>query len=323
MKKYVKNSIWIVAGGKMKFFKKNFLLILICFLSLTLSVNAATNPYGKYQDLYGVKTVRCTWYAWEQAYTNAGVALPGWGNAQTWYNSAAMAGYSVGKEARSNSIAVWSSSDSYGHVAYVVSVDESGEYMTVNEGGIPTEENEGIIIGSRLSTSASNLIGFIYLSDAPKSSGGSTSSSNNLESKNKSSNNNLSSMEIDIEGFTFNPEVTEYNLEVNYDTKIITIRAITEDTLAIVTGAGEKALSVGENNYSIVITAEDGTTKEYKINITRNAKVIHEEKAPVVETENKDKSNNKILIVVLFIIIILVTLGIILLIKYRRKQLSK
>ena len=108
----------------MKFFKKNFLLILICFLSFTLSVNAATNPYGKYQDLYGVKTVRCTWYAWEQAYTNAGVALPGWGNAQTWYNSAAMAGYSVGKEARSNSIAVWSSSDSYGHVAYVVSVED-------------------------------------------------------------------------------------------------------------------------------------------------------------------------------------------------------
>ena len=320
MKKYVKNSIWIVAGGKMKFFKKNFLLILICFLSFILSVNAATNPYGKYQDLYGVKTVRCTWYAWEQAYTNAGVALPGWGNAQTWYNSAAMAGYSVGKEAASNSIAVWSSSDSYGHVAYVVSVDESGEYMTVNEGGIPTEENEGIIIGSRLSTSASNLIGFIYLSDAPKSSGGSTSSSSNSESKNKSSNNNLSSMEIDIEGFTFNPEVTEYNLEVNYDTKIITIRAMAEDTTAIVTGAGEKALKVGENNYRIVITAEDGTTKEYKISITRNAKVSDEEKETVIETEKEDKFNNKILIVGVFIIVILFILGIILLIRYRKNK---
>ena len=252
MKKYVKNSIWIVAGGKMKFFKKNFLLILICFLSFTLSVNAATNPYGKYQDLYGVKTVRCTWYAWEQAYTNAGVALPGWGNAQTWYNSAAMAGYSVGKEARANSIAVWSSSDSYGHVAYVVSVDESGEYMTVNEGGIPTEENEGIVIGARYSTSSSKLIGFIYLSDAPKSSGGSTSSSNNSESKNKSSNNNLSNLEIDIADFKFNPEVTEYNLEVPYSTKIISIKAISESDRAVVTGAGEKALKVGENNYRIV-----------------------------------------------------------------------
>ncbi len=304
----------------MKFFKKNFLLILICFLSFTLSVNAATNPYGKYQDLYGVKTVRCTWYAWEQAYTNAGVALPGWGNAQTWYNSAAMAGYSVGKEARSNSIAVWSSSDSYGHVAYVVSVDESGEYMTVNEGGIPTEENEGIIIGSKLSTSASNLIGFIYLSDAPKSSGGSTSSSSNSESKNKSSNNNLSSMEIDIEGFTFNPEVTEYNLEVPYNIKIISIKAISESDRAVVTGAGEKALKVGENNYRIVITAEDGTTKEYKISITRNAKVSDEEKETVIETEKEDKFNNKILIVGVFIIVILFILGIILLIRYRKNK---
>ena len=320
MKKYVKNSIWIVAGGKMKFFKKNFLLILICFLSFTLSVNAVTNPYGKYQDLYGVKTVRCTWYAWEQAYTNAGVALPGWGNAQTWYNSAAMAGYSVGKEAASNSIAVWSSSDSYGHVAYVVSVDESGEYMTVNEGGIPTDENEGIVIGSKLSTSASNLIGFIYLSDAPKSSGGSTSSSNNSESKNKSSNNNLSNLEIDIADFKFNPEITEYNLEVNYDTKIITIRAMAESDRAIVTGAGEKALKVGENNYRIVITAEDGTTKEYKISITRNAKVSDEEKETVIETEKEDKFNNKILIVGVFIIVMLFILGIILLIRYRKNK---
>lgn len=303
----------------MKFFKKNFLLILICFLSFTLSVNAATNPYGKYQDLYGVKTVRCTWYAWEQAYINAGVALPGWGNAQTWYNSAAMAGYSVGKEARANSIAVWSSSDSYGHVAYVVSVDESGEYMTVNEGGIPTEENEGIVIGSKLSTSTSNLIGFIYLSDAPKSSGGSTSSSNNSESKNKSSNNNLSSMEIDIEGFTFNPEITEYNLEVPYNTKIISIKAISESDRAVVTGAGEKALKVGENNYRIVITAEDGTTKEYKISITRNAKVSDEEKETVIETEKEVKFNNNILIVGVFIIVIAFTLVVILLIKHKRK----
>lgn len=319
MKKYVKNSIWIVAGGKMKFFKKNFLLILICFLSFTLSVNAATNPYGKYQDLYGVKTVRCTWYAWEQAYTNAGVALPGWGNAQTWYNSAAMAGYSVGKEARANSIAVWSSSDSYGHVAYVVSVDESGEYMTVNEGGIPTEENEGIVIGSKLSTSTSNLIGFIYLSDAPKSSGGSTSSSNNSESKNKSSNNNLSNLEIDIADFKFNPEVTEYNLEVPYSTKIISIKAISESDRAVVTGAGEKALKVGENNYRIVITAEDGTTKEYKISITRNAKVSDEEKETVIETEKEVKFNNNILIVGVFIIVIAFTLVVILLIKHKRK----
>ena len=320
MKKYVKNSIWIVAGGKMKFFKKNFLLILICFLSFTLSVNAATNPYGKYQDLYGVKTVRCTWYAWEQAYTNAGVALPGWGNAQTWYNSAAMAGYSVGKEAKANSIAVWSSSDGYGHVAYVVSVDADGKYMTVNEGGIPTEENEGIVIGSKLSTSASNLIGFIYLSDAPKSpSGNSSSSSNKHNTTKKDDNNNLASLEVNIEGFTFNPEIMEYNLEVPYNNQIISIKATSESDRANITGAGEKALKVGENNYSIVITAEDGTTKEYKINITRNAKEIKEEKEIVEKTKTKTKSHNNILIISVSIIIVLLVICIIFLIKHKRK----
>ena len=191
--------------------------------------------------------------------------------------------------------------------------------MTVNEGGIPTEENEGIVIGSKLSTSTSNLIGFIYLSDAPKSSGGSTSSSNNSESKNKSSNNNLSNLEIDIADFKFNPEVTEYNLEVPYSTKIISIKAISESDRAVVTGAGEKALKVGENNYRIVITAEDGTTKEYKISITRNAKVSDEEKETVIETEKEVKFNNNILIVGVFIIVIAFTLVVILLIKHKRK----
>ena len=49
----------------MKFLNKNFLLIvIICFFGFIGSVDATSNPYGKYQDLYGVKTVRCNWYAW-------------------------------------------------------------------------------------------------------------------------------------------------------------------------------------------------------------------------------------------------------------------
>ena len=164
---------------------KKILFFLIIFFSFITLSHASANPYGKYQDLYGVKTVRCTWYAWQEAYNNAGVALPGWGNAQTWYNLAAQAGFSVGQVAKANSIAVWSSSDAYGHVAYVVSVDSDGVYMTVNEGGMPDAvDSEGIIIGSRKSTSAANLIGFIYLNDAPKNNSNSTpSNSNNTNNK--------------------------------------------------------------------------------------------------------------------------------------------
>ena len=69
----------------MNLLKKLFLLIFITF-SFTSLVNAASNPYGKYQSLYGITTVRCTWYAWQEAYEHTGVALPGWGNAQMWYN---------------------------------------------------------------------------------------------------------------------------------------------------------------------------------------------------------------------------------------------
>ena len=191
--------------------KKINLLLFIILISLFIpNAYAATNPYGKYQELYNIKTVRCTWYAWQQAYENTGVALPGWDNAQTWYNSAKQAGYSVGKEAKPNSIAVWSSIDGYGHVGYVVSVE--GDYMTTNEGGMVTEENEGIINGIKRSITSDNLIGFIYLDDAPKNS----TSSNNASSSNtssstkpnvdevvdveeeKSSNNYLSELTIDI-----------------------------------------------------------------------------------------------------------------------------
>ena len=57
---------------------------------------------------------------------------------------------------------------------------------------------------------------------------------------------------------------------MDFTTEVIHISASAEDDKAIVTGAGAKALKVGENNYSIIITAEDGTTKEYKITIIRD-----------------------------------------------------
>ena len=211
----------------MKFLYKNFLLVLLLFSLLFLpSVEAVSNPYGKYQDLYGEKTVRCTWYAWQQAYDNLGVVLPRWGNAQTWYNSAISDGFKVGKEARANSIVVWSSNDSYGHVAFVVSVDQENNSMIVNEGGIPSVGNEGILTNVKKSTTSSNLIGFIYLDEVPNKQNNPNSNntiSNANASKNKSSNNNLDTLDIDIDNFQFQKDVLEYNFEVSFAKKIIII----------------------------------------------------------------------------------------------------
>ena len=288
--------------------KKINLLLFIILISLFIpNAYAATNPYGKYQELYNIKTVRCTWYAWQQAYEIAGVALPGWDNAQTWYNSAKQAGYSVGRKAKPNSIAVWSSIDGYGHVGYVVSVE--GDYMTTNEGGMVTEENEGIINGIQRSVTSDNLIGFIYLDDAPKN----PTSSNNANSNNtssgtqpnvdevvdveeeKSSNNYLSELTIDIENFNFDKNTTEYTLVVDNNTQIITISAKAEDEKAQVIGTGQKALKVGENKYTITVIAEDEAKREYNIVITRE-EIVEEE---VVETIEESKINSTIIYVVI------------------------
>lgn len=293
---------------------KKILIIILLFFSFITVSNASGNPYGKYQDLYGVKTIRCTWYVWEEAYNNAGISLPGWGNAQTWYNLALKAGFSVGATPKANSIAVWSSNDSYGHVAYVVSVDSDGKYMTVNEAGMPDAiDSEGIIIGSRKSTSAANLIGFIYLSDVPKNNTNTNSnSSNNTNNKKLSNNKNISSLEIDIDNFSFDKNIFEYNLEVPFNKQIISIKASAEDDLVTITGLGDKALKVGINSYPIIITAEDGSSIEYTINITRlDKEIITKDSNKDIKKEKKNNYNVIIICISTGIIIIGIITGII------------
>ncbi len=166
----------------MKIIKKLFavllsLTMLICVLPMSaLTASAATNPYGQYQTINGVTTVRCTWYAWEQAYNNTGAIMPNFGNAKNWYTSAQNNGFSVGSTPKAKSIAVWTNSN-YGHVGYVVSVN--GSTITVNEGGMLDKNGNayngtGIINGSvcnsavgsnKSSYSSSVLVGYIYLTE--------------------------------------------------------------------------------------------------------------------------------------------------------------
>ena len=158
---------------------KKIISLLLCIVisgCFSLQVIAATNPYGKYQTIGGVTTVRCTWYAWEQAYSNTGAIMPNFGNAKNWYTSAQNNGFKVGSTPKAKSIAVWTDSG-YGHVGYVVSVN--GSKITVNEGGmLDTNGNAyngtGILngsvcnsaVGSKKSNYSSKiLVGYIYLTE--------------------------------------------------------------------------------------------------------------------------------------------------------------
>lgn len=125
----------------MKKMLKRVFTILICMMmtcgGFVSVVKANVYPQSPPQDADGDghSEIRCTYFAWQQVYDNQGISLPNWGNAGSWYDAAARAGYSVGTVPQPGAIAVWiGGAGNYGHVAYVVSV-QSATSFTYNEGG--------------------------------------------------------------------------------------------------------------------------------------------------------------------------------------------
>lgn len=98
-----------------------------------------------------------------------------------------------------------------------------------------------------------------------------------------STNNYLSSLSLVGFGISpsFNRDVLEYSATVDSD--VVAIEASSEDSGAIIEGIGTKNLSYGVNNFSIVVTSESGSKREYKLFITRDEKV----------EDNKNNDNNE------------------------------
>lgn len=88
--------------------------------------------------------------------------------------------------------------------------------------------------------------------------------------KKKSSNNFLKTITINGEALdVFAKDKTKYYLNVTNDVTKITIDAKAEEESANVEINGSKNLEVGDNEYTIGVTAEDNSTKFYKIIVTR------------------------------------------------------
>ncbi len=250
--------------------KKRLFIILFLILIPTISY-AASNPYPKTQTFNGVVSTPCTRVVWQEAYDRLGIALPGWGNAVDWYRNAANAGYQVGSEARPNSIAVYSGFQGYGHVAFVVSVDDETMRIVENRG-----DGEGKREGSRSKGIGSGeqsdlyLIGFIYITE-PKSSGSSSSStsSTNTTTTQKSNNSNLKSLTISGIDFNFSTDNYFYNLDVPNEINNISITGEASSNKAKIDGLQDYDLKVGENIITIKVTAEDQSESNYILNITR------------------------------------------------------
>jgi formylglycine-generating enzyme required for sulfatase activity len=69
----------------------------------------------------------------------------------------------------------------------------------------------------------------------------------------------------------FDPETTEYTVEVPSTVDSLTLTAAANHAKARAEGGGEKALSPGANPFAVTVTAEDETTKKtYAVTVTRD-----------------------------------------------------
>lgn len=84
-----------------------------------------------------------------------------------------------------------------------------------------------------------------------------------------SKDNNLKS--LGVEGFeispAFNKDTLEYNVVVPENTKTIKINAQANDKKSAVNGTGEKEVTSGTNTFDIVVRAENGSEKTYKLTV--------------------------------------------------------
>lgn len=117
-------------------------------------------------------------------------------------------------------------------------------------------------------------------------SGGSTSQPTETE---KSKDSTLSALtvkegKIDPE---FKKDVKEYKLTIPYETSEINVTATPSDSKAKAEVKGNKDLKEGENTVTITVTAEDGSTSNYIIKVTR-ARVPLALKSLVIKYENQE-----------------------------------
>lgn len=103
---------------------------------------------------------------------------------------------------------------------------------------------------------------------------------------NRSTNNNLSNIKLSTGDLKFDKNITSYRVNVSNKIETMDITYDLADTKSKVELIGNKNLSVGENQFIIKVTAENGKVKEYKILVIREQKI---------EVTNSNKASNIII----------------------------
>lgn len=99
-----------------------------------------------------------------------------------------------------------------------------------------------------------------------------TTTTKPVEEKVKSKNSALSALSITEGAITpeFNKDVKEYALTVSNEITSVNVTATPDDSKATVAVEGNEELKEGENTVTVKVTAEDGSTTNYTIKVTRS-----------------------------------------------------
>lgn len=116
-----------------------------------------------------------------------------------------------------------------------------------------------------------------------------------------SSNNYLKSLEIDGYEIAFDKETNEYKITVKSGVTSLDIKAIPEDNRARVEITGNEKFKKGNNTVTITVTAEDGSTREYKITVNKEA----DKKDALTEIEGSTNTAEKVVIIILIVLVVL------------------
>lgn len=333
----------------------NILLLIIFLNYIGMESVKAGNPYAA-SGPYGTN---CTWYAWKIVNEKTGISLPGWGNAKNWYQDAQNSGYSIGTTPKANSIIVWGGWTSYGHVGYVESVkdniiyvwDSTGpcidtidpEYIECQEKSFDESSSSLCVQNAKpapceytLSPDEYGITGYIYLDEAPKYNPASiieadtktnpvtSTPKKEMIEEVKSNNNLLSTLSILEIPLSFDPNILEYHVEVEHEVDTITLEATTEDETATVQGTGVFPLEEGINEFSLLVTAEDGTERNYIVRITRNEKKVIEKEVETVSTktlplQNTQKRIQEWEIMIILCLVVVLVVGSITIVLLKKK----
>ena len=79
----------------------------------------------------------------------------------------------------------------------------------------------------------------------------------------------MKSLKLSTGSISFNKKTTKYNIEVSEETENITITAVAEHEKATVKGTGKIALQKGTNTINVVVTAENGSARNYELTVVR------------------------------------------------------